>query len=221
MPDRPRPIARARRIGAWSCGVVALASLSAAAAITAQGPATYGIDAANSRVVVQVGRSGMFGFAGHDHEVLAPVVTGRVTFDPADWSRSAVTLQFDASALKVTGKGDPPADVPKVQAVMLGDQVLDVKRFPAVAFRSRRVSATPHGASGADLVIEGDLTVHGETRPATIRAAVTIQPDGLTAQGAFLIKQTEFGMTPVTAGGGTVRVKDDVRVEFELKARHE
>jgi polyisoprenoid-binding protein YceI len=224
MLDTARPLAivsRIARIGAWSWGLVVLAWLSATAGVTMQAPAIFSIDAANSRVAIEVGRSGLLGFAGHDHEVIAPAVTGRVAFDPRDWAQSSVTLQFDASALKVTGKGDPPADIPKVQTVMFSDQVLDVKRFPSVAFRSRRVSVTPHGPNSADLVIEGDLTLHGETRPATVRAATTIQPDGLTARGAFLIKQTNFGMTPVTAAGGTVRVRDDVRVEFELKARHE
>jgi polyisoprenoid-binding protein YceI len=221
MTTNSRAGSLVRRTAAWSCAALVLGWLSAAAALTMQGPATYGIDAANSRVVIEVGRSGMFGFAGHDHEVIAPAVTGRVTFDPGDWARSTVALQFDASALKVTGKGDPPADVPKVQNVMLGEQVLDVKRFQTVAFRSRRVLATPRPPSGADLVIEGDLTLHGETRPMTIRATTTVQPDGLTARGAFLIKQTDFGMTPVTAGGGTVRVKDEVRVQFDLKARPE
>jgi polyisoprenoid-binding protein YceI len=221
MSNTHRVLAETRRVAAWSCGAIVLASLSGVAALTMQGPSTLTIDAANSRVVIEVGRSGMFGFAGHDHEVIAPAVAGRVTFDPADWQRSAVALQFDASALKVTGKGDPPADVPKVQSVMLSEQVLDVGRFQTVAFKSRRVSATPRTPNAVDLVIDGELTLHGQTRPMTIRAATTLEPDGLTARGAFTIKQTEFGMTPVTAGGGTVRVKDDVRVQFDLKARHE
>ena len=221
MSDNPRSLASVSRVAAWSFGLIVLEWLSATAAVTVQAPATFGIDAANSHVVIEVGRSGLFGFAGHDHEVIAPAVTGRVTFDPNDWGRSTVALQFDASALKVTGKGDPPADVPKVQTVMLGEAVLDVKRFQTVAFRSRRVSVTPHTPTSADLVIDGDLTLHGQTRPMTIRATTTVRPDGLTARGAFLITQTEFGMTPVTAGGGTVRVKDEVRVEFDLKARHE
>jgi polyisoprenoid-binding protein YceI len=210
-----------RRIALVSCGIVIAGWLSAAAARALQAPQTFAIDAANSRVAIEVGRSGMFGFAGHDHEVLAPAVTGRVTFVPDDWSRSSVALEFDASALKVTGKGDPPADVPKVQAVMLGDQVLDVNRFHTVAFRSRRVRATPRTPTSADLVIDGDLTLHGTTRPMTIRAIGTLAPDGVTGRGAFTIKQTEFAMTPVTAGGGTVRVKDEVRVAFDLRARRQ
>jgi hypothetical protein len=41
----------------------------------------------------------------------------------------------------------------------------------------------------------------------------------MTARGGFVLRQTEFGMQPVTAAGGTVRVKDEVQVQFVLKAR--
>jgi polyisoprenoid-binding protein YceI len=184
-----------------------------------QGAGVFAIDAANSRVVIEVGKSGAFSFAGHIHEVLAPAVSGRVTFEPTDWQHSAVSLQFDASALKVTGKGDSPSDIPQVQRVMLGEQVLDVKRFPTVGFQSRRVSATPRTPTTVDLVIDGALTLHGQTRPATVRATAALDLDGLTVRGGFVIKQTDFGMQPVTAAGGTVRVKDEVDVQFVLKAR--
>ena len=204
---------------AWSSAAIVLVTLCGGAVWAMQAGGTLAIDAANSRVTIDVGKSGAFSFAGHSHEVLAPAVTGRVTFTPNDWEHSSVVLQFDASALKVTGKGDPPADVPKVQAVMLSDQVLDVRRYPTIGFRSRRVSATPRTPTTVDLVIDGDLTLHGATRPMTVRAALTLAADGMTVRGAFPIKQTSFGMTPVTAAGGTVRVKDELQVRFELKAR--
>ena len=183
-----------------------------------QDPAVLTIDAANSHVFIDVGKTGLFGFAGHDHEVIAPAVRGQVTFDPGDWQRSSVSLEFDASALRVTGKGDPPADVPEVQRVMLSERVLDSGRFPTVAFRSRRVSATPRGPA-IELVIDGDLTLHGVTRPTTIRATTSLDPSGLTARGDFTLRQTDFGIQPVTAVGGAVRVKDEISVRFVLRAR--
>ena len=192
-------------------------SMQSAGGLT-QGPQLYTIDAATSHVLIQVGKTGMFGFAGHAHEVVAPSVTGRVSVEPNDWQRSSVSLEFKAGALTVSGKGEPPADVPKVQQVMLSEQVLDVKRFPTVAFRSRRVSAAPPATDGLALTIDGDLTLHGVTRPLTIHARATVQADRLTARGTFVIKQTDFGIRPVTAGGGTVKVKDEVQVEFVLEA---
>ena len=51
-----------------------------------------------------------------------------------------MTLSFDAAALKVTGEGEPAKDVPKVQAKMVGPEVLDAARFPSITFRSRSVT---------------------------------------------------------------------------------
>jgi hypothetical protein len=49
---------------------------------------------------------------------------------------------------------------------------------------------------------------------------VTLAPDGtMTARGSFPIRQSEYGIKPVTAGGGAVRVKDDLEVRFVLAAR--
>ncbi len=219
MTSNGKILWKSHRSLAWFCAALVLAWSSARVAVGMQGASELAIDAAASQVRIEVGKSGAFSFAGHNHEVLAPAVSGRVKFDRADWPRSAVSLKFDASALKVTGNGDPPSDVPKVQQVMLGDQVLDVKRFPAIEFTSRSVSATPRSPSTVDLVIAGDLTLHGQTRPVTVHSTATLEPDGLTVRGTFPIRQTEFGMQPVTAAGGTVRVKDEVQVQYVLRAR--
>jgi polyisoprenoid-binding protein YceI len=206
--------------GSWR-GVSIAAWLLAQAPVQAGGgPTVLTVDAASSRVVIQVGKAGVFGFAGHAHEVTAPDVRGRVTFDPADLSRASVSLDFGAAGLRVTGKGEPPADVGEVQRVMLSDQVLDVDRFPTVSFRSTRVSVAARLAAAMDLVIEGDLTLHGTTRPITVRASVAFDAGGrLTARGAYSLKQSDFGMVPVTAAGGTIRVKDELEVQFVLAAR--
>jgi len=203
---------RSVSMGAW------LITLAAGQVRT--GPMVLVIDEANSQVLIQVGKAGMMSFAGHLHEVVAPAVRGRVTFDPADLQHASVSLEFAAAALRVTGKGEPPADVPVVQKAMLGEGVLDVARFPTIVFSSRRVSVTARTAGTADVVVEGDMTLHATTRPMTIRASLTLDVGGrITARGSFVLKQTDFGMVPVTAAGGTVRVKDELDIQFVLRTR--
>ena len=34
--------------------------------------------------------------------------------------------------------------------------------------------------------------------------------------GSATLKQRDFGMTPVSVAGGTVKVKDEVKIEFEI-----
>ena len=190
-----------------------------AVAPSGRGPTVLTIDPGESRVTILVGKAGMLSFAGHAHEVVAPAVRGRVTFDPMDWPHASVSLEFDAAALRVTGKDEAASDVATVEKTMLGAQVLDVEHFPTIAFQSRRVSVAIGASGPAALTIDGDMTLHGRTRPMTVRASASIDGSGrVTAIGAFTLKQTDFGIVPVTAAGGTIRVKDDIDIQFVLKA---
>src|SRR6185503_1033697 len=114
-------------------------------------PRTYVVDAAASSVRVHVGKSGAFSFAGHTHEVVAPALSGEVTADPADLAASTVSLTFEAGALKVLPEGEPAGDAPKVEEAMRGPKVLDAARFPAVTFKSQRVSGREAGGGAYDL----------------------------------------------------------------------
>ena len=190
-----------------------------AAIVAAQDPEALIIDPGQTTITLHVGRAGVFAFAGHDHEVVAPAMQGRIILDRTNLSRSTVSVTFEATALKVTGKGEPPEDVPEVQRVMLGDQVLDVQRHPTITFQSRQVSVVKQSTSQMTLGITGDLTLHGVTRPVAVPVTVQLTADGLRATGRTTVQQSQFGIRPVTAGAGTVRVKDEVEVVLSVTAR--
>jgi polyisoprenoid-binding protein YceI len=194
--------------------LVALIAVPAAAAERA-----YLVDASQSSVVIHVGKSGAFSFAGHEHEVVASGFEGRVVADPDDLGRSSVSLTFPAAGLKVSGKGEPAGDVPKVQDVMVGPKVLEVSRFPEVAFRSRQVSGRRTADGVYALEVAGELSLHGVTRPLTVSLRVELSGDRLSATGRAVLRHTEFGMTPVSAAGGTVKVKDEIPIDFRIVAR--
>jgi polyisoprenoid-binding protein YceI len=183
------------------------------------GARTYVIDAAASSVQVHVGKTGVFGFAGHTHEVLAERFEGRVEADPDDLSRSSVTVTFQASALKVSAADEPSGDAPKVQDVMSGAKVLDASRFPTITFRSRRVSGRRAGEGAYELQVTGELGLHGVTQSVTVPVRVQVEGATLTATGRAVVAQRAFGIEPVSAGGGTVKVKNEVGVEFRIVAR--
>src|SRR5438093_10115743 len=180
---------------------------------------TYVIDASASAVQVHVGKSGVFGFAGHTHEVTADRFEGRVDADPDDLARSSVELSFEASGLTVSAQGEPEGDAPKVQEVMAGSKVLDVSRFPAIRFRSRQVSGRRAADGAYELQVAGEVSLHGVSRAVTVPVRVELSGATLTASGRTALAQRAFGMEPVTAGGGTVKVKNEVGVEFRIVAR--
>jgi polyisoprenoid-binding protein YceI len=192
-------------------------ALTGALTLVAAGPRTFTVEPERSRALIEVGKSGAFSFAGHTHEVEAPLTSGVVHFDPDTLSRSDVRLEFNATAMRVTGKGESADDVPKVTQTMLGDQVLDVKKFPSIAFESTAVSGTG-SASSFDLSITGKLTIHGTARPITAPIALKLSGGTLTATGKFPIKQSDFGIKPISIGG-VVKVKDELNITFTIAAR--
>ena len=97
-------------------------------------------------------------------------------------------------------------DRAEVQRTMLGPEVLDSAGHPDILFKS--TSADPTGQRRRTL--HGNLTLHGQTRPITVN--VTLNADRY--EGEATVKQTDFGIKPPGKAG--IKVKDEVRVEFEV-----
>jgi polyisoprenoid-binding protein YceI len=182
-------------------------------------PRSYTIDPAHSRATVEVGKSGVFSFAaGHTHEVEARTIAGTLTVDVDDPARSTVHITVDASALRVTGKGESADDVPKVQETMAGAQVLDVRSYPTITFASTSIAVKGHTPTALETLVSGKLTIRNVTHPISVPVSVHIDGQMLSATGRFPVKQSEFGMKPVSVGG-VVSVKDTVNVSFAIEAR--
>jgi polyisoprenoid-binding protein YceI len=202
-----------------STRVLVVLGTSLAAGPLGAAPRNYAVDPAASSVRIHVGKTGAFSFAGHTHEVVAPALSGEVTADPENLSGSRVALSFDAGALKVVAEGEPAGDAPKVEEAMRGPKTLDAARFPAITFKSGTV--TGHGGAGGpwDLQVAGEMSLHGVTRALTLPVRVELQGDTLTASGEAVLRQDEFGIHAVSAGGGTVKVKNEVQVSYKFVAR--
>jgi len=164
------------------------------------------IDTAKSSMTVRVYKAGVFSAFGHNHEVASPIVAG--SFDE---EKPAVELRVDARQLRVLDKDVSAKDRAEIQETMLGPKVLDSEKFPEILFRSSHVERLGDGK----WVVEGSLTLHGQTR--LIRGQVEGQ--GGHYRGWAQLKQKDFGMTPVVVAGGTVKVKDEVRVEFDVRGK--
>jgi polyisoprenoid-binding protein YceI len=179
----------------------------------------YRVDSSRSRVTITVGKAGAFSFiAGHTHEVSGPIESGTVDLDPDDPSRSRIRIVIAASALKVTGANEPPDDRPKVQQAMESDKVLDIARYPRITFESTGVTTKRRDGAMLDVVVAGRVTIRDTTQPVTAPVRVELGSRELTANGRFAIKQTAFGIKPISIGG-VVAVKDALDVAFSISAR--
>jgi polyisoprenoid-binding protein YceI len=180
-------------------------------AMLAVGPpvatAERAIDLERSTLTVHVAKSGLFSAFADNHTIRAPLASGTLSNE----TPRSVQISIRSADLKVL---DPDLDAKKraeVQTRMLSAEVLDVERYPEIAFAS--TSIEPAGANR--WTVNGRLTIHGQTRPVTFAAA---EEKG-AYRGSVTIKQRDFGISPISIAGGTVKVKDELRIEFEIVNR--
>jgi polyisoprenoid-binding protein YceI len=170
----------------------------------AAGAQPRAIDTDKSVMTIRVDKAGIFSAAlGHDHEIAAPIASGKV-----DATARTVELQVKASTLRVRDENVSDKDRAQIQSTMLGPEVLDAASNPAIVFRSTAAES----AGAGSWTLRGSLTLSGQTRPVT----AAVKESGGHYVGTVRLKQTEFGMTPVKVAGGTIRVKDEVHIEFDI-----
>jgi hypothetical protein len=174
---------------------------------TALAAETHQIDTERSKLTVHVYKSGLFSAFADNHVIQAPIASGSLS----DKEPLAVELVVRTSEMKVLDPDLAAAKRAEVQAGMVSDKVLDIAKYPEVTFSSSMVTA-----AGADKwTVVGRLTIHGETRTITVPVA----RQGGTYRGSVEIKQRDFGIEPISVAGGTVKVKDQLKIEFDIVAR--
>lgn len=155
-------------------------------------------------MTIRVEKSGVFSALGHNHQIGAPIANGTVDLD-----KLRVELHANAAALQVRDAATSDKDRMDIRSTMLGPQVLDAARYPEIVFRSTEVQPAGTGV----WTVHGDLALHGQIRP----VIVEVREAGGHYVGTARLKQTDFGITPVKIAGGTIRVKDEVLVEFDIQ----
>ena len=54
--------------------------------------------------------------------------------------------------------------------------------------------------------------MHGQTHPVTVNV---VHEQG-HYKGSTSLKQSDFGITPISIAGGTVKVKDEITIDFDI-----
>jgi hypothetical protein len=162
------------------------------------------IDVNKSSLKIRVFKSGAFSAFAHDHEIQAPIEAGMI-----DSSASpSVQLRVDSRKMRVL---DPEISVDKraeIQHTMEGNAVLDVEHFPEISYRSTAITKT----GDAHWEVRRNLNLHGKNQP----VVVVVSFEGGHYRGSATVKQSNFGIRPIRIAGGTVKVKDEVKIEFDI-----
>jgi polyisoprenoid-binding protein YceI len=168
----------------------------------------YRLGPESGRLLVHTTRTGLGAKAGHDLTIEVTRWHGHATVDPAE--NSSVTIQVDVDSFQVrqgTGGVKPLTDADRAEISKTLGEVLHTAQHPTITFRSRRVDG-----SAESFTLDGELTIMGITRPVTVQGGVT---DGRVVGGATVV-QSRWGIRPYSAFFGTLKLSDEVKVDFDV-----
>jgi polyisoprenoid-binding protein YceI len=162
---------------------------------------------------VHVGTGGLFGGFAHEHLIEAHTIKGCAEIDTENRIHSSIHLVFTTADLHVIDPKESDSNRAEIQRNM-ETQVLRIAEFPEVIFDSTSIEQS---TTADQLRIHGNLTIHGTTQPVVIPVTFSRVDNGTyRGTGKFSFKQTSFGIKPIQLAGGTVKVKDELRTEFEI-----
>jgi YceI-like domain len=153
-------------------------------------------------LLVKTFREGVAAKVGHD-------LVLEVTRWEAGVEGETIELTADPRSLEVregVGGVKPLTDGDRAEIRRnIDDKVL---REEPIAFRSSGVDR-----DGDELVVKGDLTMAGTTRPVTAR----LHTDGERLSGTIRLRQSDWGIKPYRGLMGALKVRDDVEVVVDAR----
>lgn len=140
-------------------------------------------------------------------------VTGKVNYDGKNLSKATLDANIDVSTVNT--------NEPKRDEHLKGKDFFEVEKYPAMTFKAKSIK----GSAKSNFTILGDLTMHGVTKPVTLKAAplsaVIKDPFGkerMAASATTVVNRKDFGMTfNKNMDNGGVMLGDDVKVTLDLE----
>lgn len=135
-------------------------------------------------------------------------ISGEINFDAKKIENSSVDVTINASSL-VTGSA-------KFDEHLKSADFLDVKKFPTAKFVSKKIT----GIGKDKAKVEGELTLHGVTKPVVLDVKINkvgvsmiTQKETVGFSATATIKRSQFGINYAVPN-----VSDDVKLMIEVEA---
>jgi polyisoprenoid-binding protein YceI len=178
--------------------------------------ASYRLDPARSRFTVRGSADGLLSMFGHDPLIAVCGFGGDARLRPGTLESASLLMLVQADSLAVLNKVSDK-DRREMERAMR-EEVLEIARYPEIVFMSTSISAQPAGEDRYRAGIVGKLSLHGVTRDHSMEALLTLSDGSLRAQGEFPLRQTDYNIKPVSVAGGTLKMKDELKLSFDIVA---
>lgn len=175
---------------------------------------TFTLDPAHASLIFRVSHLGFSNYTAQFTRFGAELV-----FDPANPEAMSLNATVDPASVETNFRSDEF----DMNGIIAGPEFLDALQFPDMSFVTTRVRLT-----GPDrAAVTGDLTLHGVTRPITLRARFNggYPPQAFDPGGARIgfsamgtLYRSDFGIGfGIPAPGTTLGVSDAVEIVIEAE----
>jgi polyisoprenoid-binding protein YceI len=179
--------------------------------LSAQVTGSYRVNTHESRIEIHLFKGGFLSALGDNHLINLTHFSGTADLTQAnDWKAE---LSGDAGSLKVIDPWGNPSERKEVQDTMLGPQQIDASHFPSIELHSISFDPVDH-----DTVwhLVANVKLHGVTRKVQFSLDCHQIGDNLQIRGEKMFKLTDFNIQPYSTALGTVKVKNDFLVTYNI-----
>ena len=175
---------------------------------------SYCLDTNSGNLYVYTLKEGLLSKLAHD--LLIDVTDFKVNLDvpEAGFSSGSLELEIQANSLKVVCalKDGERTDALKEKDIVdierdMGVKVLHPDKYPTANFRSKAIQE-----KGSGYKINGDLSLHGITKSIDF----DIDTNGGNLKGMITLLQKDYGIKPFKAMMGTLKIKNEINIGFDL-----
>jgi polyisoprenoid-binding protein YceI len=177
----------------------------------------YLLDKSASKFTVRAFATGMLSALGHSPTIAIRDFNGEADFDPAAPEQATLKIEIRAGSLQVTDD-IKSKDRAEMESTM-NQQVLETAKYPSISYEGKAASVNQLSEGRYQVNMNGSLSLHGTTGNAPLALQVLLMGDMLRASGEFTLLQSDYGIQRVSVAGGTLKLKDELKFNFDIVAR--
>jgi polyisoprenoid-binding protein YceI len=173
----------------------------------------YTVSPERSRFTVQAFAGGVLSGFAHNPVFAVRRFGGEVRFAP-DAGDSSCRIEVQAGSLELTGNVKE-TDRREIQRAMIYE-VLETEKYPQIVFNSTEFAVTKIADNWFRAQVRGDMQLHGMTKMQQIDLQLRVLDQDLRLSGEFPLSLSAYKMKRVSALGGMIQVKDELKFAFDL-----
>ena len=167
--------------------------------------------------------------AQQDYRITKATMTIAGTSTMHDWKSNVQTVNGKATVVEANGKlqsisnVNVEVDVYSIKSTkgsMMDNNTyntLKAKKYPKITFATTKVNSVRQQGSEYIVSVTGNLTLAGQTRPLDLQVTGKLNGNGaIEFRGSKTIKMSNWGIDPPSFMLGSLKVGDDITIEFNV-----